>query len=222
MQHASSGQLVDAVRGALAPQERATLDRHLRECDSCTDALGFWRRFAGVVERDAGYEPPAAAVAAVRTYFAGDRATHSGPIERLASSVRSLVATLTFDTLQQPLPVAVRACATGTRQLLYNVPPFMLDLRLESSVRSQRILLAGQIANADDPPNVGQGACVSLVGADEELFAVRTNQYGEFYCEFDRREDLTLAIALTDGRQIVLPLDRLPISSSEDDFSEER
>ncbi|MBI3050375.1 MAG: zf-HC2 domain-containing protein [Acidobacteria bacterium] len=221
MQHASSAQLVDAVRGALAPQERAALDRHLQECADCADALRFWQRFADGITADAGFEPPAAAVRAVKAYFAGSRASQPRPVDRATSGVRALVATLTFDTLQQPLPVAVRACATGTRQLLYDASPLMVDLRLEISGRSQRILLAGQIANADDPGSGGQDARVSVVGRAEELFAVRANQYGEFHCEFNRRPDLVLSIALKDGRQIVLPLDRLPISPSEDDFRQD-
>lgn len=216
MQHASSAQLVDAIRKTLATQELADLERHLRECGGCADALRFWQRFSDVIEQDAEYEPPAAAVLVAEGYFSATGATRSR-IDRLAGGVRALVATLTFDTLQQPLPVAVRACATGTRQLLYEVSPLFLDLRLESSGRSDRILLAGQVVNANDPASGGQAARVCVLGIDEELFAGRANEYGEFQCEFDRRSDLTLSIVLNDDREIVLPLDRLPISAELDE-----
>lgn len=216
MQHASRAHLIDAIRGVLADESHLAFDRHIGECAACAEELRFWQRFAAAVEQDALFEPPPAAVRAVEGQIAGSPFEQSGLVERSLRGVRALAATLTVDTLQQSLPVAVRACASGTRQLLYDVSPLSLDLRLESG-RAQRILMTGQLASATDPAGGGRDASVAVLSTGGKVAAVRANEFGEFHCEFDRRRDLVLAISLTDGRQIVLPLDRLPIPAHEDD-----
>lgn len=220
MGHVTSAQCADAVLGTLAAGERTALERHVRQCSACGETLRFWQRFTDLVSQDRAYEPPSAVVSVVNRYIADHQPDRTNLMSRTADRVRALVATLTFDTLQHALPVGVRASTSGTRQLLYDVSPFSLDLRLESSGRSQRILLAGQIANADDPDNGGRDARVAVISTNREVTAVLANEFGEFHCEFDRRDDLILSIALKDGGNVVIPLDRFPVSGYRDESAD--
>lgn len=209
--HPSAAQCIDAVRG-LGGEAQANLDWHVERCEACAEELRFWCNIAVLTERDRSYEPPATAVAAVKQSVRGHLSPRTNPAAWAAERLRAMVATLVFDTLLQPLPAGVRGGASGARQLLYEAPPLLIDLRLETSGRSPRVLLAGQIVNALRPGEGGEGAHVAVGGPVAEVAAVIANQYGEFQCEFDRRDDLTVSVSLRDGRAIVIPLDRLPIS----------
>lgn len=210
--HPTLAQCVDAARGTLDPRDRTAFDRHVEACETCAETVRFWHTVANVAIRDEDYEPSADPLDAVRTFIAGRQPARPGVVARATERLQALVATLTFDTLQQALPAGVRGGASGARQLLYEAPPLSVDLRLETGGRSQRILLAGQIVNAHCRSEGGQGAHVAVGGPSEEVTAAVANQFGEFQCEFDRREDLILSISLRDGGAIVIPLDRLPVS----------
>jgi hypothetical protein len=121
--------------------------------------------------------------------------------------VRTLVPTLTFDTFQHAAPAGVRG-AVGPRQLVYEAPPFSVDLRLEAT--GAHIHVTGQIADADGTPNAVRGALVEVLASSAAIARALANPFGEFQCEFDERDGLTLFISLNDGRAIMIPLDRMP------------
>lgn len=214
--HVTSAECVAAVRGALEGEAQANLDLHVQRCVACAEELRFWRHVAVLAERDREYEPPPAAVEAMNQLVVGQPSRRPNPAVWAADRLRALVATLIFDTLEQPLPVGVRGGASGARQLLYEAPPLLIDLRLESSGRSPRLLLAGQIVNSQRSAAGNEGARVAVGGPVADVAAVVANEFGEFQCEFDRRDDLTLFVSLDDGNAVAIPLDRLPISGYED------
>lgn len=217
MRHGTSAQWIGMVRGTLASEERIALERHAEQCEACAETLRFWQRFADFVGQDRAYEPPPATLDVVKRYFTGYQPPpRSNPVAWAADRLQAVVGTLVFDTLQQPLPAGIRGGTSGARHLLYEAPPLSIDLRLETSGRSPRILLAGQIVNAHSPSEDGEGAHVAVGGPAAEVTAVIANQFGEFQCEFDWRDDLTLFVGLKDGQAIVIPLDRWPISGRED------
>jgi hypothetical protein len=207
--HMTAAQCVDAARGTLGPGERLALELHIQECADCADLLQFWRGVADLTERDGAYEPPPSAVEAVRNYRM-KQARAEAP-SRTAERLRAMVATLTFDTFQQALPVGVRTGTSATRQLVYVVAPLLVDLRFETSAQSKRVVLAGQISNTRGVAETGQDARVAVMGPAEELTTAVANEFGEFHCEFEGRDDLTLSISLKDGVNIAIPLDRLPV-----------
>ena len=209
--HLTLPQSVDAVHGTLPPEERLAVQQHVEWCADCAQLLRFWRRVAGLAHRDAAYEPPPWLVAAVKRQAFAERGAAPRGLPWAAERVRALVATLTMDTREQPLPVGVRGASDATRHLLYETSPLSIDLRLEIAGPSRRIVLAGQIANSRRPSDGGQRARVAIIGPMGEIAAVMANQFGEFHCEFDRRDDLTLSILLREGSNMVLiPLNRLP------------
>lgn len=207
--HLTSAQCVDAARDTLGLGDRLAMERHIQRCTDCADMLQFWRRVTDLAERDGAYEPPSSVVDTVRKYTTTP-ARAKAP-SRTGERLRAMVATLTFDTFQEALPAGVRTGITATRQLVYVVAPLLVDLRFETSVQSKRVVLAGQISNTRGVTETGQDARVVVMGPAEELTTAVANQFGEFHCEFEGREDLTLSISLKDGVNIAIPLDRLPV-----------
>jgi hypothetical protein len=75
-------------------------------------------------------------------------------------------------------------------------------------VEGRLVLLAGQIADSNRPDQLPRPIDLSLVDGDTEISAVQTNEFGEFQCTFDRRNDLRCCRA-RGRRASPLPLDVL-------------
>jgi hypothetical protein len=125
--------------------------------------------------------------------------------------VRSIVPTLTFDTFEQALPAGVRAGTSGVRQLVYKTSEMSVDLRLEATGRGGRIVIAGQVGAPFDDGAAGARPTISVLQGSTELVTTTANEFGEFQCEFVAGDDLMLSIALADGSNFTISLDRLPI-----------
>jgi hypothetical protein len=209
--HKRADQYVDAARGTMNAAELVALERHAMQCEQCANELRFWRRVVGMLDRDVAYDPPSWVVATARASFVAPRRVDS-PVAAGRRRLRTLLAHLTFDTFHEAIPVGVRAAGTGTRQLVYAAGPLSIDLRLESS-RQRWIVVTGQIASTDEPIDRGEGAGVTVVGADHAIAGTAANQFGEFACEFERADGLKLVVVLKDGTEIGIPLDRLPVTA---------
>lgn len=227
MAHVSSTQIVDAVRGVLSDAEHCAVERHVTECEACADNFRAWIVLGAFLERDEASEPPADAVRVAKTYLASDSLGQpepalSGPVlsepfilrhERRVEGFEALAAivpTLLFDTFEEALPAGVRSSAATARHVLYAAPPLSIDLRFETTGPLERILLVGQIADSSHPAPATADARLTLREAGRDLEAIDANQFGEFQCEFDRRDNLSLSIVLPDWGRIIVPLDRLP------------
>lgn len=204
--HCTDAQCVDMARGTVTDLARTAIEHHMAECRQCAELLRYWRRVVEVAVGEAASDPPDAVVVAAKALF---RARPASPAEDgLAARVRALVATLTFDTFQHAAPAGVRTGVVGPRQLVYEAPPFSVDLRLEAT--GTHIHVTGQIADADGTRNAGRGALVEVLASSVAIARALASKFGEFHCEFDERDGLSLFISLNDGRAIMIPLDRLP------------
>jgi hypothetical protein len=131
-----------------------------------------------------------------------------------------MLATLVFDSMQAA-PAGVRASGGYSRHLLFAAQSMAIDLHIETASKAGWFLLAGQIADSNRPEQLPRPIELSLVEGDKEISAFQTNEFGEFQCTFDRRNDLTLLVAL-EGGDVALPLDALfntstPVKSSSPD-----
>jgi len=88
-----------------------------------------------------------------------------------------------------------------------------MALHIETASKAGWFLLAGQIADSSRPDQLPRPIVMSLVQGDTEISTFTTNEFGEFQCTFDRRNDLTLLFAL-EGGDVALPLDVLFTSST--------
>jgi hypothetical protein len=206
MQHFPDFQWVDLARGVLDGRPRAAMEEHLRDgCEKCLDAYALWLRLATFADQEGALEVPDSAVRVAKNYF-GSRAEGKSDSRR-GSWLSTVMATLTFDSRQQPLLAGTRAGGPGAAHLLYSAGEFAIDLHVESGARPGRILMAGQIADANRPDRPLQEVEVTIGDGATELTAVVANEFGEFQCEFDTRRDLTLLVSVKGRNQISVPLD---------------
>jgi hypothetical protein len=216
--HFSAPQWVDLVRGLLSEDTKAEMDQHLRTgCDECRKAFAAWSGFATFAEAEAGFEPPRDAVRVAKTYLAQQHVRDGRTTERRRSWGPSMLATLVFDSMQA-MPAGVRAGGGYSRHLLFAAQSMAIDLHIETAAKTGWFQLAGQIADSSRPDQMPRPIELSLVEGDTEISAFHTNEFGEFQCTFDRRNDLTLLFAL-EGGEVALPLDVLFNPSTADKSS---
>jgi hypothetical protein len=221
--HFSSPQWVDLVRGVLNGDTKNEMDQHLRAgCAVCCEAFATWSGFATFADSEAGLEAPRDAIRVVKTYLAQqdvrEGRTTGRRRQRLRLAGPSMLATLVFDSMQA-MPAGVRASGVYSRHLLFAAQSMAIDLHIEAASKAGSYLLAGQIADSNQPNQLPRRIDLSLVEGDIEISAFHTNEFGEFQCTFDRRKDLTLLFNLESG-EVALPLDVLftpptPKSSSD-------
>lgn len=201
--HFSPWEWADFTRGLTPRETTVQMQGHLdQECESCADALSFWRSVADSAARESAYQPPAGAARAAKFLFR----VLQGTLPRKRGLAR-----LVFDSLRQPLAAGIRSRATATRQLLFTDGPFRVDTRLERSPGPDRVSLVGQVLAAPeadgDEVSVGVAYLTVLLFEGERAVAVAaTNRFGEFHLEFKAAADQRLWIVVSRRRQILIPL----------------
>src|SRR5262245_25573416 len=208
--HFSSPQWVDLVRGLLSEDMKAEMDQHLRTgCEDCCKAFAAWSGFATFAAAEPNFEAPGDAVRVVKTYLAQQqvRDGHTATRRRQRWAGPSMLATLVFDSMQA-MPAGVRSTGVHSRHVLFAAHSLAIDLHVETASKAGWFLLAGQIADSSRPDQLPRPIEMSLVQGDTEISTFKTNEFGEFQCTFDRRNDLTLLFAL-EGGDVALPLDAL-------------
>jgi hypothetical protein len=201
MGHFSASQWVDLLRGVANSATSDAMNRHLqRGCAECERDRLAWQRLVDFATRERAVDPPEDAVRVAKSYWA----SYGLARDRRAREA-SVVATLVFDSLRQGLPAGVRASTTTGRHLMYEAPPFVIDLQVEPSARSSHVVLAGQIVATAGPRIPRQQPRVRLSNGANELITLDSNEFGEFQCEFEPQPDLSLLISIPE-HTILIPL----------------
>jgi len=204
MQHFSEQAWADFVRGISESQTKATLDSHLaRGCSDCRATSDVWNRVQTAVANEKIYTPSDSAVRMVKLEFA-------------ASSLEStsVLATLLFDTLGQPLPAGIRSGAAVTRQLVYGAEGLTVDLRLDTQAHSGKIGVFGQVLDQRHSRVSLSGVSIALwTQKGQPFMQVSPNEAGEFQLEVDARDDLRLLIDVAGRKTIRIPLAGLGLSN---------
>lgn len=203
MEHYSSEQWADYVRNVLKEQDLKAMQAHLETgCGRCEAAMSAWSRLRQAAARESAYQPPEGAVRAAKAFMA----THSRP-------VRPRLAQLLFDSLRTPALVGVRSSAAPSRVMLYGIGDYRIDLRMESKPVS-KISLVGQILISSDPAHPAAQVPVKLVSGNKTVALIQTNEFGEFSCECEVEDNLSLQFSLPDATHIKIPLLQPSLSTS--------
>ena len=206
MDHFPDFQWVDFTRGVLSGRPKAAMEDHLRDgCEKCLGTYALWLRLATFAEQERGLEVPESSVRVAESYFSS-RAERK-PDSPKENWLSALMATLTFDSRQQPLLAGVRAGSVAAAHLLYSAGEFAIDLHVEPGGRPDRMLMAGQIADATRSDLPLRDVQITISEGPTELVAVPANEFGEFQCEFDMRPDLTLDVSVKNRNRIAISLD---------------
>jgi hypothetical protein len=117
--------LADFADGRVADEEQASAMAHISACSRCTSDLEQLGRAIGLMRTDSAEDAPRDVV----SYAVGLFSSRAG--SKQSSVVNRLVAALSFDSFQATPAYGVRSGqAAATRQLLYSVGEYDLDLRI--------------------------------------------------------------------------------------------
>lgn len=145
MRHIVFEQLVDRAEGRLPAPERPRIEAHLAECGRCRSEASSLQHMIELMRTDTTEDAPAHVVnRAVRLFRTHRPAPRPGPSIR-----QRLVATLRFDSAQQPMAFGVRAGRTQTRELLYGMGDNELEVRVEPSEAGWSV--SGQVLGSCGP-----------------------------------------------------------------------
>lgn len=84
------------------------------------------------------------------------------------------------------------------RYLIWQVGPFQIDIRIESTNRSDQYSVAGIVVHANNESEPQPDITVSLFSADAELARAKTDAHGEFSMQHSRAGKLQVRLAFSD------------------------
>lgn len=193
MQHITIENLIDYVDGKGSDVEKSTLESHVMACGDCS---GLKQEFQSLIHRlkeDASFEPPAELVQWGINLFQ--------PVmqpQGAVNSLRKYIASLVFDTYDQPMLAGVRRVGAPPRQLLFRAGDVDVDVKIESMEANDRITLVGQVLSNTD--KFFDNTPVKLESHGIVRYRTRTNVVGEFSFDEVPKDTYHLSVDLPEGQ----------------------
>lgn len=179
----------DYVRNQAPPEQSGAMLEHLQSgCTRCQRVEGQLSRVATICARESAFEVPRHAEQSVKAMFAMNRQPGIPVLSRI-------LATLVYDSLNDPQPAGVRMGHQISRHVLFDAGDYSVDLRFEHERGSANMVLVGQIANRKTPEKMAHFPVILLSG-NKELGRSLSNSFGEFQMEYTPREELHLLVPL--------------------------
>jgi len=192
MRHLSTENLMNYMDGKTSDVEKSTLQGHVAECHNCAELMQEFQSLVGRLQQDSSFEPPVDLVQWGISLFQ--------PIIQPATGgkLRRIIASLVFDTFDQPLPAGVRRVGAPPRQLLFRAGDVDVDVKIESMEANDRITLVGQVLGGaekflDNTP-------VKLESHGIVRYRTRTNLVGEFTFDEVPKDTYHLSVDLPEGQ----------------------
>jgi len=188
MKHFEISDWADFVRGLVDPVRGEAMSRHLSEgCRKCARMAEVFGRVAPLGRRELCYEVPEYAVHCARAIFVLEQPQEVRILQRWAGR-------LLFDSFREPLPAGVRSQHRISRQTLYDVGEYAVDLRQEHERGGSEVTMVGQIASRREPERPMAGLPVTLCSGKAVLARAVSNEFGEFQMQYLPARDLRLDI----------------------------
>jgi len=193
MRHVTVENLIDYIEGHGSNVENSTLDNHVASCKECGELKQEFHAIISRLREDASFEPPAELVQWGINLFQ--------PVvqpQGVVSGLRKFIASLVFDTFDQPMLAGVRRVGTPPRQLLFRAGDVDVDVKIESMEANDRITLVGQVLSSaakffDNTP-------VKLESHGIVRYRTRTNLVGEFSFDEVPKDTYHLSVDLPEGQ----------------------
>lgn len=167
-EHVEIGRLFDFVR--TGSSLGASAEAHLETCAECRRKVSWMRIMAGTGSEELRYEPPESIMKAAIDIGQGS------PIERI---IDKIIAVLSYDSLNDPLPLGVRT-GVSSRQLVFTAGDREVTITIQKS-SEQFFNLTGQLTGYD--PRDLTVARVTLSVGPERTETTLMNSWGEFLVE---------------------------------------
>ena len=192
MRHVSTEEIMSYTDGKTSVAERLAVEKHMAGCLECRELSQEFRNLITRLEQDSTFEPPADLVQWGISLFQPVVQPHT------EGTLRRLIASLVFDTYDQPMLAGVRRVGAPPRQLLFRAGEVDVDVKIESMEANDRITLVGQVlSNAakffDNTP-------VKLESHGIVRYKTRTNIVGEFSFDEVPKDTYHLSVDLPEGQ----------------------
>jgi len=195
MKHLSDEQAVNFANKVMSAQERLDAQKHIESgCKRCVEAVAMWQRVQEASSVEAEYQPPAGVVRIAKAAFA------AAGLEKAAGGLKLL-----FDSSLQ-LATGVRSVSTDTRQLLYGVGPYLIDLYISAKPGGKSVSVTGQLMNSKFPEKILNAVPIVVGNGTGTVILAKTNDFGEFQGELEYSGDLELRLPSPEGQEIVIRL----------------
>jgi hypothetical protein len=193
MPHVTVENLIDYMEGQGGDVEKSTLEGHLASCRECEELKQEFQVLITRLREDASFEPPAELVQWGINLFQ--------PVMQPQGVVRGLrkfIASLVFDTFDQPMLAGIRRVGAPPRQLLFRAGDVDVDVKIESMEANDRITLVGQVLS--NTAKFFDNTPVKLESHGIVRYRTRTNLVGEFSFDEVPKDTYHLSVDLPEGQ----------------------
>src|SRR5438093_3376336 len=193
MRHITIEDLMTYIEGSPSDVEKSTLETHLTACGDCAELKQEFQNLLFRLKEDASFEPPADLVQCGIDLFQ--------PVMRPTEAVsgfRNVIASLVFDTYDQPMLAGVRRVGAPPRQLLFRAGDVDVDVKIESMEANDRITLVGQVLSSN--AKFFDNTPVKLESHGIVRYRTRTNVVGEFSFDEVPKDTYHLSVDLPEGQ----------------------
>jgi hypothetical protein len=177
--------------GRISDSEKVAFETHVMSCEDCADLKQELQSFVVRLNEDAALEPPAELLQwGIQLFQPIMQAEPSG--------LPRFIASLIFDTFDQPMFAGIRRVGAPPRQLLFRAGEVDVDVKIESMEANDRITLVGQVLSAgakffDNTP-------VKLESHGIVRYRTKTNVVGEFTFDEVPKDTYHLSVDLPEGQ----------------------
>jgi hypothetical protein len=181
------------IDGKGSDVEKSTLEGHVLACGGCSELKQEFQTLVHRLKDDASLEPPAELVQWGIDLFQ--------PVTRpqgAASGLRKFIASLVFDTYDQPIQAGVRRVGAPPRQLLFRAGDVDVDVKIESMEANDRITLVGQVLSNTE--KFFDNTPVKLESHGIVRYRTTTNVVGEFSFDEVPKDTYHLSVDLPEGQ----------------------
>jgi len=191
MRHVTAEAIVDYLDGRVAGPDQAAIEGHLASCADCEELKQEVHLFVSWLQNDAAFEPPADLVQwSINLFQPLATAKRDG--------IRRMIASLVFDTFDQPMFAGVRRVGTPPRQLLFRAGEVDVDVKIEAMEANDRITLVGQVLSGG--AKFSDNTPVQLESRGIVRYRTRTNVVGEFAFDEVPKDTYNLSVGLPEGQ----------------------
>lgn len=193
MRHLSIEDIIAYTDGTATETAQGASESHLAVCTDCKELQQEFQVLLMRMREDASFEPPADLVK-----WAVDLFQPVVQPQPEGGKLRRLIASLVFDTYDQPALAGVRRVGVPPRQLLFRAGEVDVDVKIESMEANDRISLVGQVlSNAD---KFFDNTPIKLESHGIVRYSTKTNVVGEFSFDEVPKDTYHLSVDLPEGQ----------------------
>src|SRR5213593_2697555 len=192
MAHLSIENLIDYVEKKVTEGMRLEVETHLAQCEKCFGEKQELQSLVLHLQQDSSFEPPADLVQWGVSLF--QPILQPSP----AGKLKRIIASLVFDTYDQPMLAGIRRVGAPPRQLLFRAGDVDVDVKIESMEANDRITLVGQVLS--NTTKFFDNTSVRLESQGIIRYRTLTNPVGEFSFDEVPKDTYHLSVDLPEGQ----------------------